>query len=209
MKYVIALGFVAVIVGVFAYTALFDSPGAANMNGEVEQADTINDSKDTTEVVSENRSGKSTLEALRQLGEDVECTISYEDESTGESVEGTFFIADGRTRGDFLTETPDLQGQALSSIILDGDMFYTWSEIEGQRYGMKMNTSVIENAGGQEPQQYVEMNKEVQYDCVPWQNVDNTVFVPPSDVLFQDFGAMIEAGMEYGTIYEQGAEMPY
>jgi len=40
----------------------------------------------------------------------------------------------------------------------------------------------------------------VQYTCVDWAPVDGSVFVPPADVQFQDLNAVINAGMEYGTM---------
>ncbi len=211
MKYVVALGFVAVIVGVFAYTALFESPKASDEQTAVTENAMEEQSATSEAEESDPRTvGKSTLEQLRLLGSNVECSIRFESESGGEKVEGTFFVADERVRGDFLTQSPDLEGEVLSSIILDGTMMYTWSEIEGEMYGMKMDTAMFEdNDQFQQPQQSVSMDTEVDYNCVPWVQVDNTVFVPPSDVLFQDFGDIIRAGMEYGTLYEEGAELPY
>tara|TARA_B100000508_G_scaffold59047_1_gene45829 strand:+ start:6472 stop:7110 length:639 start_codon:yes stop_codon:yes gene_type:complete len=212
MKYVIALGFVAVIVSVFAYTTLFDTQSTDLSTGQkVSETISSEDQAKSEASESEKQVGRATLENLRLFGQDLECSIRYRGETDTEAVDGTFFIADGRTRGDFLTESPDLDGQILSSIILDNDMLYTWSEIDGEKYGMKMDMSVVESIGGEDQvkQQAVPMDQDVQYECVPWRNVDNTVFEPPTEVLFQDFSELLNSGMEYGTIYETGAEMPY
>ena len=41
----------------------------------------------------------------------------------------------------------------------------------------------------------------VQYRCQPWENVDRSVFIPPTSIIFKD-AASIDA--EYGTVYEEG-----
>jgi hypothetical protein len=105
-------------------------------------------------------------------------------------------------RGDFLTPTPDLSGQVLSSMIINDSYFYVWTEIEGQSYGIKTDLSLPSDAtlDAREP---VPLDDIVMYNCKPWKNVDRTVFVPPSTVLFQDSNELMQGGMEYGTIYEE------
>ena len=48
----------------------------------------------------------------------------------------------------------------------------------------------------------VALDQSVDYDCKPWNKVDGSVFEPPTDVIFRDFGSVINTGMEYGNIYE-------
>lgn len=149
----------------------------------------------------EPRQGVGTLTALRLLGENLECTISHEDENTQSKVEGTYFVSAGDMRGDFLTEAPDLSGQVLSSIIIKDNMMYVWSEIEGDLYGMKVDLVLVED-DSVKTNEPVSLDANVVYDCKPWPNVDRTVFDPPSSVLFQDMSVLLQGGMQYGTIYD-------
>ena len=168
----------------------------------VEESAVADETASSTE--SELLAGSGTLRELQQLGRDIECVITYTADS-GTATEGTYFVSDGSIRGDFLTDAPDLQGQILSSLIMDERMIYVWSEIEGEQYGMKM--LVPENeAAAVEPaaETPVSMDEPVTYDCKPWPNVDKTIFVPPSDVLFQDYSELMQAGMQEGVLYEEG-----
>ncbi len=205
MKKALILGIIAIGLAVFAYFWLFSAD-------ESDLIRTTNDSQSTEEMATnletadENsvpENGVGTLEELRMLGQDIECSITYETDEYDQPVEGTYFVSNGDIRGDFLTPSPDLSGQMLSSMIVANEMMYVWSEIEGESYGMKMDLSMFdeEEAESSEP---VSLDEDVQYECKEWENVDRTVFLPPGDVLFQDFGTMIQSGMEYGTVYDEG-----
>lgn len=206
MKNVLILVVVAAAVVGFAYFALFSTP-ANELAGEAEQtAEELSVESMAQSVVSEPKQGKGTLESLRLLNEDLECTIVSEGDQS--KVEGTYFVSEGSVRGDFLTPSPDLSGQILSSVIIDNGMMFSWSEIEGEMYGVKLNLATVneQETRSNEP---VSMNSEVDYDCKPWKNVDRTVFVPPATVLFQDTSDLMKAGMEYGTVYEgRGVVVP-
>jgi hypothetical protein len=206
MKKIGVMALLALLVAVLAYFAMFYVPFS-----ETEQ---VNESvtrpldiESETVPVSDVLRGSGSLDELRQQGKDMECTISYSANADATVVEGTYFVSDGRMRGDFLTETPDLTGQVLSSMIITGTTTYFWSEIEGEKYGMKAEVSALagSDTAANEP---VPLDQPVDYECKPWQTVDNTIFVPPGDVLFQDFSALMESGMEEATIYEEGAVVP-
>lgn len=207
MKNVLILAVAAVVIAGFAYFALFSTP-ANELAGEAE--DTMDElSVETTPApeVPEPRQGKGTLDSLRLLNEDLECTVSYTNIEQQSKVEGTYFVSDGSMRGDFLTESPDLTGQILSSMIIDDGLMYMWSEIEGEQYGFKMDLSKASTpeVASQEP---VSLDTEVDYDCKVWTNVDRTVFTPPATVLFRDMSQLMQGGMEYGTVYEAGDMVP-
>ena len=160
----------------------------------------------TTPVVNEPRRGTGSLDSLRLLGEDLECTISYDDPAQQATVEGTYFVSNGDLRGDFLTASPDLSGQILSSMILVNETMYVWSEIEGALYGVQFDLALLTDTTV-ETSEPIELDAEVTYDCQPWPNVDRTIFDPPSTVLFQDMNELMQAGMEYGTLYEEPVEL--
>lgn len=197
----VAIGLIA-----FGYFALFATPAQKMANEAEETLAELSVDADDKAAVPVARQGTGSLEMLRLLGEDLECTISYSDAEQGSAVEGTYFVSGGSMRGDFLTESPDLSGQILSSMIIDDTNMYVWSEIEGQTYGMKMDLSLV-NDPTYDAREPVALDAAVIYDCKPWKNVDRTVFMPPSTVMFQDMSEMMQAGMEYGTLYED-AEMP-
>lgn len=202
MKNIAILAVVAIALLTFGYITLFSTPAQKMADEAAEVAAELSLDSTSTASAATSRQGTGSLEMLRLLGEDLECTIIYTDSDQKTSVEGTYFVSARNMRGDFLTPTPDLSGQVLSSMIIDDTNFYVWTEIEGQSYGIKTDLSLPSDAtlDAREP---VPLDNAVAYDCKPWKNVDRTVFVPPSTVLFQDSNELMQGGMEYGTIYEE------
>lgn len=169
----------------------------------------LDDTNPVTEVdeTEENQvplSGVGSLEALKLFGQNLECTISYDSPDVAEPIVGTYFVSGDSIRGDFEMTIPELGGEMVSSIIWNDGMMYSWSDIGGQKYGMKVNTATLE-AGEQSEavREPIPSDVNVRYNCQVWTAVDGSVFVPPSDVLFQDFSAVLETGMEYGTVYNE------
>lgn len=203
MRKVTILGLVALLLCVFTYFALFYVTPAER--AELSTVEQSIEEKETIEVEKsiEPRSGVGTLESVLQWGENVECAISYDDGDQNTPVEGTYFVSEGSIRGDFLTDSPDLSGQIVSSMIVDDSIMYVWSEIDGEKYGMKISLSETE---GSElySNAVVPLNEDVRYMCKIWKNVDRSIFVPPGDVLFQDMNELMKAGAEEGVIYEEG-----
>lgn len=209
MKYIPTLLIVALVVGGFAYYTLFAGPNRALLE-QVSQPDEVTVSKeDEVKTIEwEPRSGTASLKELQSWGDNIECTISFETDdfvySDGrmQSIEGTYFVGGGKIRGDFLTQAPDLSGQILTSMIIDGSQMYLWSEIEGGQYGMKMDLSDADQTpvDTNEP---ISLDEAVTYNCKQWKEVDNTIFLPPSNILFNDMNELLQTGMEYGTIYEE------
>jgi hypothetical protein len=206
MKNVVILGVVAVVLVVFGYFALFSTPASEMADEAKNVSEELSVDAPSGAASAEPRQGRGTLDYLRSFGANLECTVSYSDEAQQSSVSGTYFVSEGSMRGDFLTTAPPTPGQILSSMIIDNGMMYMWSEIEGGLYGVKTDLSVVASSDmvDREP---VPLNTDVDYDCKPWKEVDRTVFVPPSEVLFQDMTKLMQGGMEYGTVYE-GEEMP-
>jgi len=207
MRYVLILGLIALALSGLVYYLLFHD-SMPEMPQESSQAAPAADAADAESDNEEftGAAGTGSLQELRTLGETVECSITYEPQDGSDSVEGTYFVNDRNVRGDFLTETPDLSGQMLSSLILRDDTMYVWSTIDGETYGLQMDLSQLDatEAEGNQP---IPLDDSVEYDCAPWTNVDRTIFEPPQDVLFQDFSELMQAGMEYGTLYEEGQMM--
>ena len=136
----------------------------------------------TTEEETQGVTSKGSIKDLIGLGKNVTCTITYPtDEGTSN---GTVYVAgDKRMKGDF---TINVQGKEIDShMIQDGNWIYTWSSATPQ--GTKMK--VEENVPTPTPEpsgQSVDANTQVDYKCSNW-SVDNSKFVPPSDIQFVEF----------------------
>jgi hypothetical protein len=153
--------------------------------------------------------GTDTLQSLLALGQNLECTISYAMNNAVVSTvtEGTYFTSRGRMRGDFII--PGVAGSAVSSMILTDGIMYTWTEIEGEKYGMKITLSDLEQSKSSDSapdvHETVPLDMAVSYNCKPWVALDGSVFEVPTDVIFKDYKDLVNVGMEYGTSYGEGA----
>ena len=207
MKYIIGLVVVAVVVGFVAMQALL-GPSASNpgltADGISDEVGLTNNGVETVSESSETFSGTDTLTTLIALGVPVECTVTQADSTGDTSAEGTLFISGEKVRGDFLQVTPGIDEPVLASMILTEEMLYAWSEIDSQQYGFKVDISDATETEQTNNQMPISTDELVQYECARWQSIDNSIFVPPGTVLFQDMNALFEGGMEYGTVYEEG-----
>lgn len=197
---------VLVAAGAFAFYSFSNESGKVKAvpGGEIIEAEQI-----PNEPIA--LMGKDSLTALMERGENLECTISYDSgDISGGMVEGTYFTSRGRIRGDFLT--PEAGAGSVSSMILRDKTLYTWTEIEGEKFGMKVALSTLEEQKSEsdnlEAKEVVPLDAEVNYDCKEWKNLDGSVFEPPTDVIFRDFSDIMNTGMEFGTSYgEFGGEV--
>lgn len=192
----------------FGYYTLFSSPASesARQSERTQEEYAVQPQSSGVTAEARPRQGTGTLDFLRLLNEDLECSIMLPGKDGDSDIEGTYFVSDGKMRGDFLTEGPDLSGQMLSSMILVGTTMHVWSEIDGELYGMKIDTASLQG-GSVDAKEPVARDVDVSYDCKPWKNVDWTVFEPPSTVLFTDMNEMMNGMMEYGTLHEEGEGM--
>ncbi len=202
MKYIIGLVVVAVVVGFVAMQALLGpaAPESEEIQGQSDVAAQVEAPVSNPETFS----GTDTLTTLIALGVPVECTVTQADSTGDTSAEGTLFISGEKVRGDFLQVTPGIDEPVLASMILTEEMLYAWSEIDSQQYGFKVDISDATETEQTNNQMPISTDELVQYECARWQSIDNSIFVPPGTVLFQDMNALFEGGMEYGTVYEEG-----
>jgi hypothetical protein len=200
----LSIGGAVVVGGVALYMIFGTAPSEVTTTTGTE----ISAEEEKNDTVTTPLSGTDSLSALLALGQNLECTITYTPNVAGEAAtEGTYFTSRGRMRGDFIVES--MGTQVVSSIIMDADTLYSWSEIEGQKYGMKMTLSEFETAKTDdsvpEANEAVPLDEYVQYSCKPWVAVDGSIFVPPNDIIFTDYSAVVNMGMEFGTTYEDGS----
>ena len=192
---------IAAVVAAFVLVMWFGRGGEANVTTEVEQVSVDGVGTPEGKLVS----GVGTLTELAAKGSDLECQVVYEQAGAEGDVEGTFFTSKGNYRGDFMVPAAEFGGKILSSMIVGNNSMYVWSTINNDTFGFKTDVASAQSnkVDAKEP---VPLDKPVKYSCVDWTEVDGSVFVPPADVTFQDLNAVINAGMEYGTLPPGGGE---
>lgn len=194
MKKALIVGtIIAVVAALFAWVSIFGTNKDSQTSTDIEQ---LSGEGVGVPEGTQPFSGVDTLANLKALGKDLECQIVYEQGGDNKTTEGTYFTSKGSLRGDFVVPSPDLSGTIVSSMIVGGSSMYVWSKIGADTFGFKSDISSETEIDSNEP---VPLDAQVRYMCKQWENVDGSVFVPPADVTFKDLGAVIDAGMEYGT----------
>lgn len=193
----ITLGALLVVglVGLFIYV-LFGLDKSVTQEVEENQA---NQPPLEIEKKPQNIVGSDSLANIVARGENLECSIDYVQEPDMDKIQGTYFTSNGRSRGDFV-----LSEGVVSSMIVNGDVIYVWSELEGEKYGVKAKLSDLEtdNESSVEFKKPIPDDVKVRYNCKTWTTIDGSIFEPPTDILFTEFNRAVDTGMEYSTIYE-------
>ncbi|MBP9842752.1 MAG: hypothetical protein KBC62_01985 [Candidatus Pacebacteria bacterium] len=186
---------IALLVAGYAFLVLF---GTEKANPTTEQVEQVSVDGVGTPTDKKLFSGIGSLKKLQAEQKDLECQVVFEQGDKG-NIEGTYFTSKGNVRGDFVVPAPEFGGTILSSMIVGGNAMYVWSKIGGDTFGFKSDVTK-ERDEAVDTNEPVPLDAEVKYTCTEWTEVDGSVFVPPVDVQFQDIDAVIDAGMEYGTI---------
>lgn len=186
---------IAILAAAYALLALFGTNDDRTTTEHVEQV-----SVDGVGIPADKQpfSGIGSLSELQNQQKDLECQVVYEQEDE-KRIEGTYFTSKGSLRGDFVVPAPEFGGTIVSSMIVGGNAMYVWSKIGDDTFGFKSDVTNEETASV-DTKEPVPLDAEVKYTCTEWTEVDGSVFVPPVDVEFQDLNAVMEAGMEYGTV---------
>lgn len=203
-KILIVSSVVAVLAGGLVLYSLFQQDSSQPKDANEAASDAISEPVNQVEVA--NQSGQGTLKSLLDQAINLECTITYKADSVdNQVVEGTYFTSEGKLRGDFLM--PSEAGEVVTSMILRDDIFYSWSEIMGQKYGMKFDIKTVASAeaAGNLPdtREPVPLDATVDYSCKAWPGVDGSIFEPPTDIIFTDYNTAVSGGMDYGSVYSE------
>lgn len=168
------------VIGVIAALILLLGAGGAYFLSQ--NKTTSNTDSSQTPTTTESKS--SSLLDLLSAGKNQRCTFKT---STSTSVsEGTFYIANGKMRGDFKT-TVDGKTEEMS-MIRDGDTNYIWgSSLET---GIKMTIAIDKLSENQQASQFVNPDAKLDYNCMPW-TTDSSLFTPPSNVKFTDMTSLV------------------
>ncbi|MBD3309805.1 hypothetical protein GF351_01150 [Candidatus Woesearchaeota archaeon] len=138
------------------------------------------------------------LEALLEKGAEAECTAKVTVEGEG-TVTAKFWIKGQKERIEVDTQ------EGASNSIMDMDDKQMWTWLEGSQQGIMMDIGKMEEMSesmdtasqqtGAEVKSAQEWNKQaMNIDCKET-SVPDSMFVPPSDVDFTDFTAMLEQMM--------------
>ncbi len=149
------------------------------------------DNNSTTSTDNEPAANKS-LKDLMTSGDSQQCTFT--DKIADADASGTFYVSNGKVRGDY---TMNAGGQNIvSHMIVTDKTSYTW--MDGQTTGYKMAfdpETMSDGSTSTDTQKTVDVNKFIDYKCEGWSE-DSSVFDPPSNVKFQEFGAMAPSGAQ-------------
>lgn len=138
-----------------------------------------------------------TFDQLLEQGDDFSCTFTEVNE--GVTTSGTVYVSssDERLYGDFQV----MDGEMYDAhIIHDGTTTYIWTSEMAQ--GIRMEIGEEDSIfGDEETEDGVGIDDEqpVDFECDDW-NVDESKFVPPSDVEFTDMAAMMQGLMQMGEM---------
>jgi len=210
MKLLGIFAFGALLIVAFGYVSIFGGPTGTEIVPATDNAlstdATARDTQPADLPERESFAGAGSIESLYNRNQNLECQITYIPNPLEAEISGNMFIADERVRADFVVPAPDLTGQSVASIIYDTATLYIWSEIDGQLFGVKQDQSEFTGFG--DSSAAIDYTTQIQYDCLTWPAVDNTIFLPPTNVLFGDM-ADATANMEFGIIYEdEDGELP-
>ncbi|MBI3342428.1 hypothetical protein HY024_04880 [Candidatus Curtissbacteria bacterium] len=173
----IIIGVIVVIVlGAGAYMAMSKKPSSLQNANTAQEAPKASDESMM----------QASMKSLLGAGKNVTCTIKYTDNKGG----GTIFVSGDKFRGDFDTTTNGKEYK--THMINDNSFYYTWMDdsAKGQKfskdYVSKMNTTT-----NTQNNPTANLDSKVDMKCSAW-IVDNSKFVPPTNVTFEDLGAMMD-----------------
>lgn len=174
---------IGLIVALIAAGGVYYFMSSSPADTENEQSATTSEGTNATEAQQIDGTFTGSFQELVGRNGSFTCTFTHESDRAVSS--GTIYVADDRVRGDFTTETQDMNAE--SHMIQKGGYMYTWSSMSPQGFKMAVpegsDTADIEgeaNTSGQ----YVSMDEEYEYQCESW-TVDEAQFSLP-DVPFVD-----------------------
>jgi len=144
---------------------------------------------------SESETYEGTIFDLIKKKKTMKCTFSYSEQ--GQQMSGVVYIDNEKSRSDFemiQTGQTKIDGHSIT----DGTWVYNWSSLT--KDGTKMKIEEVEPQSsqaqdGQKGDQSAAPAQKIKYDCNKWK-ADESMFIPPSDIIFMDMSQIIENAME-------------
>lgn len=130
------------------------------------------------------------MKDLLEKNNPVKCTFTLTEKN--QTMIGMIFVSgDKKLRSDY-----DLiqDNQTIkSSMIIDGDWLYTWSNMMPQ--GIKMNIKDLEKLSDKDisvgGENWAAWNKKIDFKCVKW-SVDKNIMTPPANMQFLDWTEIVK-----------------
>lgn len=193
----IVLASIAVLViggGVLGYMLTEKKGGAENVEIDNQSGATPSIDADREDSTAKNITGNGSLLELIGLGQSISCTYTYTDAEMGEG-SGTGFFDNGRMRIDY--QVTEGESTFDGHMINDGKRMYSWSASPEGSFAMVMDVSAEEGTDEQNAEYDTEtegmesLEEDVNYDCKRW-HIEESRFIPPTDIEFTDMSAMLE-----------------
>lgn len=127
---------------------------------------------------------------LLKRGKNVSCTYKMTNEAG--TTEGMVYMAGEKMKGEFKTVATN--GQEFdSSIIRDSKYTYSWSSVMagGTKMKIEKDAEQGESTEAEKDDTTKSLEQDVDLKCKGW-SVDNSMFVPPSNIEFKDLSAQVE-----------------
>lgn len=185
MKIKQILLFPTIVLASLLLTACLPSQPKNNQENQTKNEETKSGQANGDENITGN------LKSLLGMNKSLKCTWSMNDE--GIKNEGVTYVKGNKSRSEMKTEIPE-QGEMNVISITDGEWFYSWDTKTKQGTKMKlteMETEIAEAPESNNDQGETEMNYEqmmeqnINYQCQAT-NIDDVMFVPPTDAQFVD-----------------------
>lgn len=186
---------IALVAGLAAITAV-GGYYVINNNTDTPEATQI----PTQETAMENTENPKTLKSLFSMASNQEC--SFIDSET--QSEGMVYIGNGQVRGDFTTIS---EGASYNSnMYSDSESVFIWLDGQGTGYKISMDTLESFSSDAEDDSLSLDFDNEVDLNCSPW-SPNESVFVLPEDVNFQEFSGFVPANVGTGQGELPGVEI--
>ncbi len=122
------------------------------------------------------------LKTLLSSGKSQKCTFSSTENNA--TSQGTFYIADGKSRGDFVTT---VEGKTTTThVIYEDNTSYLWTEGSNSGYKIAVNSEQLSEASKNQSTSNADLDKNYNFSCTKWSK-DSSVYNRPTNVEFKEF----------------------
>lgn len=144
--------------------------------------------KPNTPVVNADGSieGLYSTESIMTLGKPYRCNFEKEDDTS--KILGVVETDGSKIKGEFRIIAPSLQEtkEFSSFLIVKEGVAYTWTSLAPLGYKGSVAKSSSVNASPAEQAQIVGTRDKIEYKCKPLENLDSTIFDPPTWITFTE-----------------------
>lgn len=159
----------------------------AGCSKQGQQAEQSTD-QSANQSVAKDEAISGSIKDLIKLGKSIKCDLAKASDTI---VSGTAYVSGNKARSDF--ELKMGEGKTTTGhFILSGSTMYSWTD-GNKAQAVKINVTEIEKLSGKPDAKNSgadNYSNSMDYKCVTWLT-DASKFVPPADIKFQDFSAIL------------------